>query len=229
MSITKLDDWLKGAGYEYHCFVSYPRIKNDDGSIDEGHAINQCALQVKRALVSQLKASIPEPKVFLDRDMGGGADWERKMERALCRSVVMVAICADIYYHPSHPWCGREWAAMDSLGGRRLRGSGLRAIVPLMFKAGKSVPDVVRAPNWSDVSGASASRRYYSTRAFNNCINEVVTHIERVAEVIAERQALSRCKRFSLPAESAFAEWQAERPGFPLTGGRRPCEPGGRR
>src|ERR1051325_158315 len=138
MSLGQLDRWLQHAGYEYHCFVSYPRIMNAAGTIDDEHPINQCAHQVRDELVRQLGYSVPTPRVFLDVELGGGVNWELRIQQALCRSVVMVAICAGIYYHPSHNWCGLEWAAMDALGRRRLRDSDLLAIFPMMLKRERS-------------------------------------------------------------------------------------------
>jgi hypothetical protein len=222
MPLGQLDRWLNEAGYEYHAFVSYPRIKKADGTPDVEHPINLCARQVRDALVRQLAYSVPNPRVFLDVEMGGGVDWERRLQRALCRSVVMVAICAGIYYHPSHAWCGLEWAAMDALGRRRLRDSELLAIFPLMLKRERSLPPAaVRVPQWADVSGAALSRRYYSTKSFGRNIEEVVTHVERVAETIHARDEACGCGQFEFPQTSAFADWQPEAPEFPLTGSRR--------
>jgi hypothetical protein len=219
MALSQLDQWLRQAGYEYHCFVSYPRIKKADGSIDAAHPINQCAREVRDALVRHLAFSVPEPKVFLDLDMSGGTDWEARLRTALCRSVVMVAICAGIYYHPSHRWCGLEWAAMDALGRRRLRDSDLLAIFPLMLKREKSLPPAVGVTQWGgDLTGAALSRRYYSTISFSRNIEDVVAHIERVADAIRARNETSRCGEFHFPQTSAFAEWQADSAEFPLTG-----------
>jgi hypothetical protein len=221
MPLSQIEQWLHEAGYEYHCFVSYPRIKTRDGSVDSEHPINVCAGQVRDALERCLSFSIPNPQVFLDVGMGGGVDWERTLRRALCRSLVMVPICSDIYFHPSHSWCGMEWAAMDALGDCRLQGSNLRPIFPLMIKRDKALPPVAaRVPQWGDVSGAALSRRYYSTKAFSQCIHGVVAHIERVAEALCERDIRSGCEQFAFPQTSAFVDWQSSRQEFPLTGGR---------
>lgn len=221
MSITQLEQWLKDAGYEYHCFVSYPRIQKSDGHVDEAHPITLCARQVKDALVERLRFSIPKPQVYLDVDLGGGVDWETRLRGALCRSLVMVAICSGIYYHPSHEWCGIEWAAMDALGQRRLRGSDLRNIFPLMIKRETSLPPAaVCIPLWRDVSGATLTRQYYTTKEFKRYIAEIVDHIEKVAEAMHQRDAQSGCGQFAFPRTSAFANWQSPGQEFPLTGKR---------
>jgi hypothetical protein len=224
MSIARLEQWLKDeGGYEYHCFVSYPRIKKPDGTIDDRHPINECAQQVRDALIRHLGSSFNQPRVFLDTGMGGGADWEKTLRGALCRSLVMVAICADIYYHPAHAWCGLEWAAMDALRARRIPDSDLRTIVPLMIKKVSDVsllPPAVRVPQWRDVSGGAVSRRYYTTKAFQECILDVVAHIEKVAGLIAEGGVLSGCTKFDFPQTSAFADWRPAPAAFPFQGGR---------
>jgi len=219
MPLGHLDQWLRDAGFEYHCFVSYPRITRPDGAIDDEHPINQCAQEVRDALLQQLGYSVPAPSVFLDIELRGGVNWEMKIQRALCRSVVMVAICSGIYYHPSHEWCGLEWAAMDALGRKRLRDSDLLAIFPMMLKRERSLPPAaVRIPQWADVSGAAVSRRYYRTKSFYRNIEDVVSHIERVAEAIQARNEGCGCGQFDFPRTSAFADWQSHGQAFPLTG-----------
>jgi hypothetical protein len=221
MPLSQLDQWLQNAGYEYHCFVSYPRITTPDGAIDDEHPINYCAKQVRDALVRQLGFSVPAPRVFLDVEMRGGVNWEVRVQQALCRSVMMVAICAGIYYHASHRWCGLEWAAMDALGRKRLRDSDLLAIFPMMLKKERSLPAAVGVTQRADVSGAAASRRYYRTKAFYRNIEDVVTHLEHVAEAIQARNEGCGCGQFVFPQTSAFADWQAQGQDFPLTGAGR--------
>lgn len=220
MPITpQIEQWLKDLGYEYHCFVSYPRIRKADGSIDHAHPINQCALRVKEAVEQGLSFSIPQPKVFLDVEIGGGTDWERKLRGSLCRSVVMVAVCASIYYHPSHRWCGLEWAAMDALAARRLPGHDLRTIVPLIIKVETSLPEAVLKPQYIDISRAWVQgTRYYSTNKFREHMGQVVAHIEKVAEAITKNNAPTNCGQFEFPEQSAFADWQPKGPGFPFHG-----------
>lgn len=219
MPLGHLDQWLRDAGFEYHCFVSYPRITRPDGAMDDEHPINQCAQEVRDALLQQLGYSVPAPRVFLDVELRGGVNWEMKIQQALCRSVVMVAICSGIYYHQSHEWCGLEWAAMDALGRKRLHDSDLLAIFPMMLKRERSLPPAaVRIPQWTDVSGAAVSRRYYRTKSFYRNIEDVVTHIERVAEAIQARNEGCGCGQFDFPRTSAFADWQSHGQAFPLTG-----------
>lgn len=84
----QIDKWLKEeAGYKYHCFISYPRIKTADGADDNSHPINQCARGIKRAVEQILKYSITNPKVFLDvEDIEPGSNWNLAL-RTRCAGV----------------------------------------------------------------------------------------------------------------------------------------------
>jgi len=206
----QIDKWLKDkAGYKYHCFISYPRIKNDDGSDDKNHPITQCARGIKSAIKQNLKYSITTPQVFLDvEDISPGVDWDQALKEALCGSLVMVAICAAIYYDDSK-YCGLEWAAMDSLGAKRLPDDKLLSIVPVLVKRESSYPPTVQRPQWIDISGVIAQKwRFRPTDYFNQEIIRVVGHIERVAETLYQKKIKTDCVQFEFPSKSAFADWQ---------------------
>jgi hypothetical protein len=212
MPITPpVEQWLKEAGYKYHCFISYPRIKNEDGSDDKSHPISQCARGVREAVLQGLKFSIPNPRVFLDsEEVRSGVDWEQTLREALCKSLVMVAICAGIYYHPDHLWCGLEWAAMDDLGKKRLPENKLLAIIPVMVKIEKPIPPTVERPQWVDISGMIAQKpQFRPSNDFKRIIiRQVVRHIEDVAEAIFRQGIKTDCAHFTFPNKSAFADWQ---------------------
>jgi hypothetical protein len=212
MPITpEVERWLKEAGYEYHCFISYPKIRDP--------SLNECAVQVREAILRELRLYIPEPKVFLDVEMNVGIDWERKLRKALCGSVVMVAICAGIYYHPSHKWCGLEWAAMESLGQRRLPDNELRTIIPLMFRVETTIPSAVSKIQYIDISRSTLSGRgSYTSVAFKQHIIQVVGHIGKVAKAIVQNQAVTDCSQFEFPDESAFVDWYPADQAFPFHG-----------
>jgi hypothetical protein len=98
--------WLSSAGYRYHCFISWPHSPNPD--------LKQWALSLKEGICRELAYHFNAPRIFLDEaEITGGADWERSLRTALCHSLSLVAVCAPIYFHPVHEWCGLEWAAMD--------------------------------------------------------------------------------------------------------------------
>ena len=212
MSITpEIDKWLIIAGYEYHCFISWAHTKNKD--------MTECARIMKQEIEQKLALSIPDPRVFLDEsEIFGGADWERVLLRALCRSVSMVSLCAPIYYHPTHPWCGREWAAMLKLSQKRLPQEEFKAIIPLLLKRGE-LPNAVATIQFIDFSPLMLrGRNYYRTNDFKDKIQQIVDQIELIAQTIAVNQSMTDCGEFMLPFESAFSDYQARALGLPLRG-----------
>ena len=202
--------WLRTAGYQYYCFISYPKIHGDMGKF---------AARVKDAIQNQLAATVHNPQVFLDSmDIPRGSDWERMVSRSLCGSVVMVALCLSAYYRSAHRWCGLEWAAMEKLGSRRLSGHALRPIVPIMLRAERPVPEAVLTTQYVDMTAASLTwEKYCATLGFKKSIRQIVDYIGDVAEAIAiNRVAAENCPDFLVSGESAFADWRPIRQEFPL-------------
>jgi len=192
------------AGYRYHCFISYPRVRSKD--------LVKCARRVKEAIEGELSLTVNEPAVFLDESIQGGTDWELKLRQALCQSLTMVAICAPIYYHPAHKWCGLEWAAMEHLNEQRLPGNELRTIIPIIFRRPREnapPPKVVMKPQHIDISDDSLVPGFYSTGKFNKHIREIVSHIEKVVDALVgndHNMVRTDCGGFLFPQMSAFAD-----------------------
>ncbi len=211
MEITPtLDKWLNDVGYEYHCFISWANIKDEE--------MSECARQFKKRIERQLKYDIPKPQVFLDQsEITGGTIWKRELEMALCKSISMVAICAPIYYHPFHNWCGIEWTAMERLSKVRLNNFDFKAIVPVLLKKSNSMPDVVAETQYIDVSRLILrGRNYYNTIEFQNKINEIVNHIAKVAHALKSNNAEPRCGNFNFPKTSVFSGYKETNQPFPF-------------
>jgi TIR domain len=205
----QIERWLEDAGYQYHCFISYPRIRNDD--------LMECAMRIKEAIEAELALVLFNPKVFLDKSITGGADWRNHLRTALCRSISMVALCAPIYYHPAHRRCGLEWAAMWHLEGERLRSADDHAIIPLIFRGPNNVPEAVSRIQHIDISRVTTlGRRYYNTQEFRTKIGEVTDRIISTALRIACNQASTKCEEFNFPATSAFHGYQPVSPSAPF-------------
>jgi hypothetical protein len=202
MPITpEIEKWLEEAGYEYHCFISYPRIKNNE--------LMECAERVKESIEADLALSIAAPRVFLDQGMTVGTDWEMRLRRALCKSLSMVALCSPIYYHPAHKWCGLEWTAMLGLETQRLQGADFHAIIPLIVRDPKNLPESVSRIQFIDISRLTiAGRRYYNTQEFRKHIQEVTSRISQAALAIAGNRASTNCGQFQFPPTSVFDDYQ---------------------
>jgi hypothetical protein len=204
--------WLQNAGYEHHCFISWPHVESND--------VKDCARNVKRMIREYLSISVSRPEVFLDEDgIPGGAEWEETLRRKLCRSVTMVAICAPIYYDSSHKWCGLEWAAMDMLSTIRLAGEGFKAIIPLIIRIREDepLPEAVANLQYFDFSRImTTGRGYYKTKECRENIRDIVNRIDDIAVTLANRQAQAACDKFQIPTESAFAGYQVRRQPAPF-------------
>jgi hypothetical protein len=204
------EQWLKAAGYRYYCFISYPKIHDEIGKF---------AVCVKDAIEKQLAATVDKPQVFVaDKNIPDGTTWEEVLGGALCRSVVMVALCVSAYYRSAHKWCGLEWAAMENLGTGRLRGYVLRPIIPVMLRLELPIPDAVLRTQYVEMTAASLTwTKYCSTLEFKKNIQRVVDYIGEVAEAIASNQeGAGNCGTYSFPRESAFVGWRPVRQEYPF-------------
>lgn len=213
MAITpNLEQWLVDAGYEYHCFISWAHTRNRD--------MTNCARKMKEAIEELLALSIPTPRVFLDQsEITGGADWQRTIMRALCRSVAMVSVCAPIYYHPYHRWCALEWAAMDRLSQERLPNADFKAIIPILLKKDAPLPQEVRKIQYVDFSRLIIrGRHYYLAHDYRRKTIEIVNRIEQIAQAVADNQSIADCEQFELPSRPAFANCQVRTRPFPFRG-----------
>jgi TIR domain len=208
MPSAEVENWLREqGGYEHHCFVSWPHTQDDD--------LTDLAETVQAAIQKKLAASFARPAVFLDKQISGGDDWEKRIQHALCRSISMVAICAPIYYRPEHIWCGREWAAMEKISDLRLRGKDFKTIIPLMYRDDGYLPASVSKIQPIDVSRViNLGRRYYSLKEFREKVLQIVTKIERIAETLCANQTRAECEAFQFP-QSAFLQYSAPNPTFP--------------
>jgi hypothetical protein len=199
MSLAQHEQWLSNAGYKHLCFVSYPRIRNP--------FMRDCAIQVSQAIQGELDMRTGNPSVYLDTSIEVGTDWAASLKRELCHSLTMVALCAPIYFHPAHKWCGLEWAAMDSLCDQRLSAEGVRTIIPLIIRVSEPLPPAVSKVQYIDISQLTLTSTYHKNRKFRLHIEQVVNKIEKVASATVEHNAVVDCANFEVPAAPAFANW----------------------
>ena len=211
---SELETWLSDAGYKYHCFISWAHIKNP--------LMEQCASMIKEEILNHLRLQLDEPRVFLDQsEIKGGAAWEQELTMALCKSVSMVSLCAPIYYHPGHRWCGLEWAAMEKLSLERLSNVNFKSIIPVLLKKDDDLPHEVRAIQYVDLSPVIIRGcRYFHTQDFRKKIIEIIERIELIAKTIAENDHLPNCREFTMPTNPAFISHVTSGQKFPFRGRR---------
>ncbi|MBZ5491472.1 MAG: toll/interleukin-1 receptor domain-containing protein [Acidobacteriia bacterium] len=210
------DQWLLNeGGYKYHVFISWPHTINTD--------LTECAQILETEISRRLATFFPLPKVFLDQhELKGGDEWKERLRHELCRSVAMIAICAPIYYHPMHDWCGREWAAMEQLGECRLKGQDHKTIIPVLFKKSEPLPNAVSKIQYIDITNVILQgRRYYTIQEFRKKVESIVERVRRIALHIGENQIKANCEKFEIPEKSAFADYKGSPlPHLPLTGAK---------
>lgn len=211
MTLTpSIEQWLQEAGYEYHCFISWPHTENRE--------ITDCARYVRDAISNELALSVPSPRIFLDETcISAGSEWSSSLKHALCKSISMVAICAPIYYHPAHKMCGLEWAAMEMLGQRRLPNEEIKAIIPVMVRASNALPSAMSKVQFIDLSGVTVrGRRYYTTQEFRGKVKRIIESIEKIATALAHNQSKPNCDRFQFPSSSAFGDYHPQSQPLPF-------------
>lgn len=205
------ETWLSQEGYKYHCFISWPHIQS--------RYMVSFAHRLKDELAQQLSEQIADPKIFLDEeDIQLGANWRPDLQESLCESLSMVALCAPIYFKPSHVWCGMEWAAMQKLGQLRLGGRRQLPIIPLIVSEIDQPPRAFSEVQYIDVSHERLrGRSYLRSMAFRETVKKIVSRIEEVAHTVHRRQAVPNCDRFEFPSQSAFEDFNETPRPLPLT------------
>lgn len=205
--------WLSESGFRNHAFISWPHSPS--------RYMKKFAARLKDGLLERLFEQVAGPQIFLDLDsIPPGAEWDPVLKEELCRSVVMVAVCAPIYFHPDHAWCGLEWAAMSDLSDRRLGGPKYRAIVPVIVSDVGNLPDDFKKDQYIDVSTERVrASNFLRSQGFRELVDRIVAHIETVAVELHRRDAWSECDTYEFPTRPAFRnhEVAADRR-LPLTG-----------
>jgi len=132
------------SGYEFDVFVSYIRRGNPYSWVS-----NHFLPRLRDCLADQLA---DEPTVFVDEEMERAANWPARLEQALNRTKVMVAVLSPQYFRS--PWCLAEWDTMVE----RERQLGMFTaeqpqglIYPVLFSDSDTFPDAVKVRGWRDL------------------------------------------------------------------------------
>jgi len=183
MPITaKVGAWLLNNGYQNLCFVSYPHTGET--------AMTDFAARVQMELQIELRYQVPNASVFIDHEcIPPGAIWPAHLKLNLARSLTMVAILSQIYFSDYHSWCGKEWAAMENLGGARFPGSTVQPIIPVLFRK-TVIPLAATSKQYIDLSRNSVlGKRFFTTATFRSAIQRIVGQIENLAFLAYENKS----------------------------------------
>ena len=119
--------------YEYDVFVSYNR-DYPVGTWVENHFVKQL-----RGWLSAY--GLIRPRIFIDKEIKTGSDWEREIELALKVSKCLIAIWSPPYFYSD--WCLTELHTMlrrERLVGRRTEKNRRGLIYPIVFSDGEEFP-----------------------------------------------------------------------------------------
>jgi hypothetical protein len=209
-----LEQWLHSSGYEHYVFISYPNA--------EGAAAVRCANAIARAVRRRFADFTTRSdchRVFVDKEcIAKGGEWEPTLRTALCKSVLMVAVCAPIYYEQTHKWCGLEYQAMLSLGQIR----GISAVLPMVVRRFKDypLPEAVKQLQYIDVTVESTKDPgYFNRPKFDKVLDDIVDRLVNVATTMRDNNVKANAEHFNFPDRSAFEDYNGRRQSAPL---RRP-------
>jgi hypothetical protein len=121
-------------GYEYDVFISYRRADPVGGWV-QNHFFP--------LLEMWLCESFPpgqDPKVYIDKKIETGAEWDEALRYALLRSRCLVSVWSPQYF--GRKWCLAEWRSMRERERvlRERNNPKLKLVYPVKFNDGDSFP-----------------------------------------------------------------------------------------
>lgn len=206
-------------GFENACFISYTHSDPTQEVVEA----------FEKALAVQVALYLPRLRVFRDRGrLRVGDFFDPELAEQLCRSVCMVLLFNPCYFDRDHPYCAREYKAMEKLEAQRRgllpdehRTRGL--ILPVVMRADDDLPAEIRRSRLC----ASFSKRILRAADFEE--RECAAELERIAGAIYQRWKVLRqheadlaagCAGFEFPSEEEIRDWLAgvAVPQLPLPG-----------
>lgn len=132
-------------GYEFDVFISYIHRGNPHGWMH-----NNFLPRLRDCLDDHLSH---DPKVFIDETMPVGVNWPVRLENALNRSKIMVAIFSPQYFRSR--WCLAEWETMvarERLFGLNSAAQPHGLIFPILFSDSDNFPQYAKERTWHDLT-----------------------------------------------------------------------------
>jgi len=196
--------------FEYCCFVSY---SHNEGTLP---------VRFIRDLFDSLSSEIGA----LTRDIGtccvdwdrlrGGDFYNKRLSKALCRSVCMIMVYTPTYFDKRHTYCAREFKAMETIESARLRLLGDLSddhglIIPIIYRGYGYLNPYIKDREHYDFSG------YIPGKDGENALLTHSTYapqIKGIAEYVYDRYSrlnelwdTSECRDFELPSENDSQSW----------------------
>ncbi|WP_329140533.1 TIR-like protein FxsC [Streptomyces sp. NBC_00670] len=191
-----------GAPDPYVFFLSYARVPStEDGAKAENPDEDLVAFhrQLCGHIMQLTDHDGERPPGFLDRRMGVGADWERRLKETLTDCQVFVPVYTKRYF--TREWCGREW---DAFVRRQEEHSRSRpytgnAIVPVLWVDPRplTLPRVARRVQYAhpDLGQEYLRSGLYGLRAkgYHAKYHTAVWGIAQTIVKVAEQTRLAPC------------------------------------
>src|SRR5262245_39103047 len=119
---------MREGSFQYGGYVSYRR----DQAI-----VQRFVKDLAQGLSYEL-APLLDLAVFVDETQLGAAADENTIANAMCRSVCMIVVFTPTYFSESHPYCAREFRAMQQIETKRMshldrKKDGRGLIIPVVL------------------------------------------------------------------------------------------------
>ncbi len=195
--------------FRYSCFISY---RHDQGEIMEKFVDDLCAaLQNEVIMLTGMHA-------YLDKTrLQGGNFYNVELARSLCQSVCLIMVFTPQYFSASHPYCAREYKAMELLEQHRFAKINQSHspitgyIIPIILRRATDLPDEIRTQrhyyNFSNFMLRDEPLKMH--RDYDKIIREIADYIyQRYLEFEnAQIDPCEICGNFELPSEASIKAW----------------------
>jgi hypothetical protein len=136
-------------------------------------------------LAGWLTETLPhEPRIFVDQvSIDDGDVWPMRLEQALLKSRLLVAICSPSYFRSK--WCVAELISMlerDKVLGLRSPERPWSLVLPIRFHDGSSFPDIIQQLQMRDFRKFNVPVTVFQeTRKYPKFIREVQDFADAIA------------------------------------------------
>lgn len=196
--------------FEHSCFISYRHPNHQLG--------RRIVSELYEGLCSELEL-MTDKNVYLDTvGLEGGYLYNENLAIELYKSVCMIVIYTPTYFSFEHPYCSREYKAMEDLEHERLdllfdpedKTKGL--IIPIVFRGFDRIPQIIKEQRQCyDFSGFLASDiEMYKHHRYSAEINKVAQYISNrctVFDSLTPDPCAILVDGFSLPKVEDIKPW----------------------
>ncbi|MCX9011025.1 MAG: toll/interleukin-1 receptor domain-containing protein [Candidatus Methanoperedens sp.] len=196
--------------FKYACFISYPSVSGKLGK--------KIIKEFTDELKGHLELDITE-EVYIDKErLQPGSLYNEDLAEAICQSACMIVVYVPIY--EEHPYCNREFTAMERLVEKRMRllGEGAKAkyglIIPVIYhgmeKLSPRIKDNIHCCDFSKF--LTATLTISQKKEYQDKIKEIVNVIVNFSKTFKQLNTdiCNDCNSFKLPSLEECPPWREE-------------------